>query len=120
MNYNLVSTVGTCAKDYVLRKKPSELIPFRGKFPLLKNYEYEHYISEMDVTPFVKDLSPQFQEATNKGFQIYTMEKSFEKYLSDIKISVEDFKKLGNKEKADNLISWMNKSCLDFSSLDIN
>lgn len=120
MNYNLVSQVGTCAKDFVLRKIPSEVIPFSGTFPLLKNYEYEFYIEEMDKTMFVDDLSERFKDVTLKAFQIYQMDKDFKSYLEENRIDLENFKALSNSKKADTLINWLDKNCLDFTSLKIN
>ena len=85
----LVSIVGGRAVKYVGLKKPSQIIPFKGKFPLLEPY------------------------------QIALLEEGFKKYLSEYNITVDDFMKLSNSDKSDKLMNWLNRDCIDFSQLTI-
>jgi len=119
MDYNLVSTVGTLAKAYLLKKKPSELIPFKGDFPLMKNFEYPHLIEDMDKTMLLSDLKPEYQEAIRKGFQIYLLENGFKEYLENDGTELSKFLSLDNSNKSTKLIDFLNKNCIDFTSLTI-
>lgn len=116
----LVSVVGGRASRYVDRSKPSELIPFKGKFPLLRLYEVSEYRNAIQNTELLDNLSERFQEVTIKGSRIALLEEGFQFYLSQRNISPSDFAKLSNAEKSDYLIDWMDKDCIDFNSLKIN
>ena len=115
----LVSIVGARASRYVDLKTPSKIIPFKGNFPLLEPYQVASYYEAIQNTMNLEDLSEELQRVTEKGNRIALMEEGFKEYLESNRLSIEDFMKLKNSEKADKLIAWMNKDCIDFTQLTI-
>lgn len=115
----LASIVGGRASKYVDLKKPSELIPFRGRFPLLEPYQVPLYKKAIRDTKYVEELSEEFQKVTEKGNRIALLEEGFLDYLTDYNISKGDFLKMNNSEKSNKLINWLNKDCIDFTQLTI-
>lgn len=115
----LVSVVGGRAAKYVGLKKPSEIIPFRGNFPLLEPYQIALYNEAIQNTEKLEDLSDEFQKVTEKGNRIALLEEGFQRYLESYNISVSDFIKMKNNDKSDKLMNWLNHDCIDFSQLKI-
>lgn len=115
----LVSIVGGRASLYVALKTPSNIIPFKGDFPLLKPIYEDEYREAIRNTMYVEDLSEEFQKIVSKGNRIALMEEGFKEFLRDNGISTDNFLKLKNSEKSDLLINWMNKDCIDFTQLNI-
>lgn len=115
----LVSVVGGRAVKYVGLKKPSQIIPFRGNFPLLEPYQIDLYNEAIQNTEKLEDLSDEFQKATEKGNRIALLEEGFQRYLESYNISVDAFMKMKNTDKSDKLMNWLNHDCIDFSQLTI-
>ena len=115
----LVSVVGGRAVKYVGLKKPSQIIPFRGNFPLLEPYQIALYNEAIQNTEKLEDLSEEFQKATEKGNRIALLEEGFQRYLESYNISVDAFMKMKNTDKSDKLMNWLNHDCIDFSQLTI-
>lgn len=115
----LVSVVGGRANRVVSLAKPSELIPFKGKFPLLEPWQSESFHKAIEETMYIDDLPEDIQSIVMKGNRIVLLEQGFQKYLSEVGLKVSDFLKLSNSEKSNYLIQWMNKDCIDFDQLKI-
>lgn len=115
----LVSVVGGRAVKYVGLKKPSQIIPFKGNFPLLEPYQIDLYNEAIQNTEKLEDLSDEFQKATEKGNRIALLEEGFQRYLESYNISVDAFMKMKNTDKSDKLMNWLNHDCIDFSQLTI-
>lgn len=115
----LVSVVGGRANRVVSLAKPSELIPFKGKFPLLEPWQAESFHKAIEETMYIDDLPEDIQSIVMKGNRIVLLEQGFQKYLSEVGLKVSDFLKLSNSEKSNYLIQWMNKDCIDFDQLKI-
>ena len=115
----LVSVVGGRAVKYVGLKKPSQIIPFRGNFPLLEPYQIDLYNEAIQNTEKLEDLSDEFQKATEKGNRIALLEEGFQRYLESYNINVDAFMKMKNTDKSDKLMNWLNHDCIDFSQLTI-
>lgn len=115
----LVSIIGGRASKYVTLKRPSKIIPFKGKFPLLENYQQEDYFKAIQETEKFEDLSKEFQEITEKGNRIALFEEGFKKYLDSYNMTVTAFLKLNNEQKSNILLDWLNKDCIDLSQLTI-
>lgn len=115
----MVSVMGGRASKYVTLKKPSQIIPFKGKFPLIEPYQTQAYYEAIQSTDKLEDLSEEFQDVTEKGNRIALLEQGFIEYLAGFNITVESFLKLNNSEKSDKLINWLNHDCIDFSQLTI-
>lgn len=119
MRDRLVSVIGARASRYVDKKKPSELIPFKGKFPLLESYQIEDYYNEIQNKMYIDDMSPEFQKATISGNRIGLFEESFIDYLKKFNITKEVFLKMNNSDKSDKLVNWLAEENIDFSQLTI-
>lgn len=115
----LVSVVGGRANRVVSLSKPSELIPFKGKFPLLEPYQEESFHKAIEETMYIEELPEDIQNTVMKGNKIVLLEQGFQKYLSENGLAVSDFLKLSNSEKSNYLIQWMNKDCIDYNQLKI-
>ena len=119
MRERKLSVMGGRASKVVALKKPSNLIPFKGNFPLLEQYEIKPYLEAIQSTENIEDLSERFQKITELGNRIVLLEEGFIGYLAGFNISPDDFSKMSNSDKSDKLISWLNHDCIDFSQLKI-
>ena len=104
-----LSVIGGRASKYVTLKKPSQIIPFKGKFPLVEPYQEQAYYDAIQSTDNLEDLSKEFQEATEKGKQ----------YLAGFNLTPSEFLKMSNSDKSDKLMNWLERDCIDFSQLTI-
>lgn len=116
----LVSVVGGRANKVVGLSKPSELIPFKGKFPLLEPYQMESFHKAIEETMYIDDLPEDIQSVVMKGNRIVLLEQGFQKYLSEVGMKISDFLNLNNSDKSNYLVQWMNKDCIDFKQLKID
>lgn len=115
----LVSVVAGRANKYVSLKKPSDLIPFKGKFPLLEPWQSEAFHKAIEETERIEDLPKDIQDIVMKGSRIALMVEGFQSYLNKNGMQPSDFQKLSNSKKSDYLVGWMNEDCIDFSQLTI-
>lgn len=114
-----LSVLAGRASKVIDLKKPSNLIPFKGNFPLLEPYQVQEYFKAIKTTDSLGDLPEDFQRATERGNRIVVLEDGFKSYLAKLGISPSDFQKLSNSEKSNKLIAWMSRDCIDFSQLTI-
>ena len=115
----IVSVIGGRALQYADKKKPSDIIPFKGNLPLLESFEMEGYRKAVETTMWIEDLSEKYQMVSIIGNRIALMVEGFKEFLRKYNLDEESFKKLSNSAKSDKLIAWMNESCIDFSQLKI-
>ena len=111
--------VSRCAsiEDYVFAKKPNRRIPFKGDFPIVKNWEVSKWREEMDSHIHLDECSEWFQETVAKGMKIESISTAFNEYLNNV--GVDNFDSLKNEEKADWLVRFMNKNCMTLNALRI-
>ena len=110
----LVSVVGGRANKFVSLKKPSELIPFKGKFPLLEPWQSKAYHKAIEETEKIEDLPKDIQDIVMKGNRIALLVDGFQMYLNNNGLQPSDFLKLTNATKSDYLVGWMNEDCIEF------
>ena len=115
----LVSIAAAQANRYIKEKKPSDIIPFKGNFPLLENYKYDKYNDAIFHTEFVEDCPDWVQNVIKKGQRIFLIENGFKDYLRNNGISLITFSKMNNADKADELVRFMNTSSLTLDDLKI-
>lgn len=115
----LVSIVGGRGLKYVFDKKPSKIIPFKGNFPLVPNYERIEYLQYIQNTQFLKDLPENIQSVVMKSDKMFLLENGFLEYLRERGINEETFLSFSNSEKSNKLLDWMNLDCIDFNQLNI-
>ena len=81
------------AINVVFAKEPSDLIPFKGEFPIVPEwrvrqfYEVEHSYSRLE------DCPEWFQQAVIKGCEIDAIDKGFRNWLDKRNIKIDDYKK---------------------------
>ena len=113
------SVVGGAASRYIDRKRPSELIPFRGEFPMLNDIDAREFRKAIQETLPLDELSPLFQKVATEGQRIALMEQGFKEYLAKRAVTPADFVKLSNADKSDYLLDWMNTNSISVEALKI-
>lgn len=119
MKKSILSKVACNAPSFLFSKKPSLYIPFKGKFPVVEEYQISKWNKEFNENVFVEDCSEWFQETIAKSRRMEAIENNFIDYLKNIG-EFDTFFKLKADEKADLLVKFMDKNCLDIGSLKIN
>lgn len=119
MNVNKVDTAAALIRRFVKSKRPSTLVPFKGEFPLIKNYENEQYESDIHNYDEIKDCPEKLQNIMYKGLTMYNIETDFRMYLRNENISEEEFNAKPSADKATELIRFLNGSSLTLESLRI-
>lgn len=114
---NLVSIFAAKANKYIKEEKPSELIPFKGEFPILTTDKYQDYNDVIFNTGYLEDCPEWVQEVILKGERIYEIENSFIDYLRNHNIPIESFKKKSSSDKATELMRFLNANSLTLNSL---
>ena len=115
----IVSVVAGKADNYVRSKKPSEIIPFRGKFPLLEYMDYDEWSKAIGTTKYLEDLPEKWQRVALLGARVSDFEESFKRYLLEYGLSEDDFLKLENTEKSDKLVDWMERERISWEMLHL-
>jgi hypothetical protein len=120
MGKMLVSVFAGKANHYIREEKPSELIPFKGEFPLLPEYRSSDYNEIIFNTEYLEDCPEWAQKIILNGERIYEIENGFKDYLNTNHIPIEKFMKMKSSDKATELIRFFNANSLTFDSLKIN
>lgn len=117
MKKNLVSIAAAQASRYIKLKRPSNLIPFIGNFPLLEENKYDDYDEVIYKTQYVEDCPEWVQNLIIKGQQMFLVDKAFEDYLLKKEIKPSDFLTKKNSDKATELIKFLEENSLTLNSL---
>lgn len=115
----LLSHISAQANIYIRNEKPSEYVPFKGKFPLLESHRNKEYTEEIESKMYLEECSEWVQDIILKGQQIFLIDTSFKKYLID-NGKYKNFSKLSLSEKSDELIRFMGENSLGLNRLKIN
>lgn len=115
----LVSIFAGKANHYIREKQPSELIPFKGEFPILPEHKSEEYNNAIFNTEYLEDCPDWVQDIVLKGERVYEIVEGFNQYLKDNNISIEDFKKKKSSDKATELMRFFNANSLTIDNLHI-
>lgn len=102
---------------YVFSSKPNPRIPFKGDFPIVKDWQANQWREMFDKYQWLEDCPDWFRETIAKGQNIEAISYAFDEYLKDA--GVVDFDKLSNADKADWLVRFLNKNCMNPISLSI-
>ena len=101
----LLSIQGGRASGYLFEKKPSELIPFKGEFPILEDYQKTSFYKEIQSHMYLDECPEWVQNA----FPTYLQEEGLET----------SFMKMKASEKSTILVKWMNDNSLSLERLKI-
>ena len=113
----LVSKVGARAMEFVFANKPSDIVPFSGKLPVVPNYQKDKFIEEIESRMYISECSDWVQSAIYKGNEMYQIHYDFSKWLSKTGIGEDNFKAMDNSDKATELVRFLNANSLSLKSL---
>ena len=99
--------------------KPSNLIPFKGNFPLLSPALSGEYYKEVSTSKTLDEVPVWVQDIINKGLKIKRMDDGFREYLKFNGI-FDQFLKMSNADKATELIRFLNANCMTTEYLQID
>lgn len=116
----LTSIIGGLALRVIFLEKPSIYIPFKGDFPMVKNFDQKRVIELLQTTRLVKDLPEDVQKKVMRASQMTIMEKEFREDLHNAGVSEENWRELDNADKANLLVDWMERNNLSMETLKVN
>nr|DAM23446.1 MAG TPA: hypothetical protein [Caudoviricetes sp.] len=116
----LSSVAGGVALRYIDLDKPSQIIPFKGEFPMLNSIDSKEFRRLIKETMTLMELPELYQQIAVECLRISAIEDGFKEYLQNRAISVDEFLKLNNSDKADYLFDYMNSNSISYESLKIN
>lgn len=115
----LVSIYAGKAERMINSKKPSELIPFKGDFPLLPQWRRSDWNEIIDNNMYVEDCPKWAQDIMMKGSRMHDIDIDFMYYLQKNNIGVEEFTKKSNSDKATELMRFFNANSLTIDNLNV-
>lgn len=110
-NKTILSKVAGGVLKYITATKPSNIIPFKGDFPIIEEYEIKKFNDEVDKTEYLEDASEWMQRVCSQGNKIRLIEESFIQYLEDHGLT-EQFENMNVADKSTVLVKFMDKNCL--------
>ena len=115
----LTSIIGGKAITYIFTEQPSLFVPFKGNFPLAKEYQREVIMKEVCGTHYFEDIEEEWiKDLIKKGAQIYDIDQGFKSFLGKRNL-LRTYNTLPESEKADLLTEFMDENCLDIGALRI-
>lgn len=115
----LLSIQGGRVTRYLFTKKPSSLIPFKGNFPILEDYQESAFYKEIQDHAYLEECSEWVQDAVLKGDQMYLIETRFTDYLKKANLS-DKFSSMKSADKATILVNFLDANSLGLERLKIN
>ena len=119
MSKILLSIQGGRVTRYLFTKKPSELIPFKGNFPILEDYQQSAFYEEIQKHMYLDECPEWVQQAVLKGEQIYLIDTRFSDYLEKANLS-NKFNSMKASDKATILVNFLDNNSLGIERLNIN
>lgn len=103
---------------YIFEEKPSDLMPFKGDFPIVPDWRTEEFYKQIHSHMYLEECPEWVQTAVIRGEKIYTMEKYFRQYLKDNKIE-NSFDDMSSSDKATHLVKFLDANCLGLERLRV-
>lgn len=104
--------------DYLTKENPT-LIPFKMKFPILNELDYNGFSKVVMGYPKYEDLPKFIKEKVEIAEKVKFYDVSFKNFLQLRKISENEFKNKNPKTKLDILYEWLFENKLDVGVLDM-
>lgn len=104
---------------YIDQKHPSQLLPFKGKFPILNPSQMDLFRDACAGKTYMDEIPNWAQQAIIKAQRIATIERSFQEYLIGRGI-LPKYMKMDGKKKAEEIKRFFNTTCLDAEDLIID
>lgn len=99
-------------------KRPSQLLPFKGNFPLINPGQEPLFNAGCEGKTYLDECEPWIQQALIKAQRIADIEKGFFEYLKRNNLDV-SYYKMNGKEKAAEIKRFFNTTILDVTDLEI-
>ena len=103
--------------DVMYASKPSDLLPFKGKFPLVSFMDQSTFLKRAGSEHNFKDLPNDVKLITRKAEKIKWLHNSFRDYLTKEEISSKEFKSKNPKTKQEILYRWLFSNKMDIGIL---
>ena len=107
------------AINRVFCKYPSELIPFKGEFPIVPEWRVKQFYEVEHAHGRLEDCPEWFQQAVLKGCEIDAIEMGFRDWLNKRNIKIEDYKNLTDFEQTKELTMFLDANGLSLDRLNI-
>lgn len=105
--------------QYITEFKPSDLIPFKGNFPLLPPFEKKAFGEDIESHVYVDECSDKTQTILAKGERIRSIHEGFFEYLQNNGI-IERYRTMKSADKATELVRFFEANSLTMDCLKIN
>ena len=119
MSKILLSIQGGRVTEYLFAKKPSELVPFKGEFPLVPEYKVREVYDLIHQHRYLDECPEWFQTVVLKAEQIYLIDTGFTKYLKSRNL-LEKFRKMSASDKSTELVKYFNDNSIGLERLKID
>lgn len=106
------------AINRVFCKRPSDLIPFKGEFPIVPEWRVKQFYEVEHAHSRLEDCPEWFQQAVIKGCEIDAIDSGFRDWLEK-GVGVENFRKMKASDKSTELVRFLNENGLSLDRLRI-
>lgn len=103
---------------YIDKKRPSNLLPFKGNFPILNPAQMDLLNIECEGKTYMDEIADWAQKALIKAQRIADIEAGFREYLANNGIQVE-YSKMNGVQKAEEIKRFFNSTSLNLEDLII-
>ena len=103
---------------YINQKRPSQLLPFKGNFPILNPAQMDLFRIACENKTYMDEIPDWAQQAIIKAQRIADSENGFKEYLLSNGI-LPEYMKMDGKKKAEEIKRFFNTTCLDIEDLII-
>lgn len=103
--------------DYLTNEKPT-LIPFKMKFPIVKDIDYKSFSMVVMNYSMYEDLPKFIKDKIESAEKVKYFDLKFKSYLSDKGLDESSFISKNPKTKLDILYDWMFENKLDIGILN--
>ena len=103
---------------YIDQRRPSQLLPFKGNFPILNPAQMDLFRAACENKTYMDEIPDWAQQAIIKAQRIADVENGFKEYLNSRGILAK-YMRWGGEKKAEEIKRFFNTTCLDIDDLII-
>lgn len=104
---------------YIDQERPSKLLPFKGKFPILNPAQMDLFRIACENKTYMDEIPNWAQQAIIKAQRIADIDRGFQEYLTSNGIQAK-YMKMSGKDKAEEIKRFFDTTCLDVTDLIID
>lgn len=105
--------------DVLYENKPSKLLPFKGKFPIVESLDITTFLNRTMLHHNFEDLDNDVKLLIRRGEQVKWLHNSFVQYLETKGIGENQFTAKNPKIKLDILYDWLFSNKMDIGILEV-